>query len=227
MLDWLRRLRKRESDWRDSLGRDISTPEMRRQARRHYYWIDHGILRVYWTAFRQIAPGAYRANQPSAARLEQWQRDGIKTVLNLRGIGNHSPYLFERETCDRLGLKLIDLRLYADDLASREKLLSLIATLRDIEKPFVMHCKSGSDRTGFAAILYRHVVLGQPLEDALSELSWRYFHFKRSKNGILDLFFETYLAEGPAMDQSLEAWIADGYDRDAIRREWAGRRGRG
>jgi protein tyrosine/serine phosphatase len=220
VLGWLKRLRKRESDWRDRMGRSIATPEMRREAWWHFYLIDHGLLRVWWTGFHKVAPGVWRANQPSVRRLEQWQAQGIRTVLNLRGEGFHSWYLLEREACDRLGIDLIDHRLYAKALASRAELLDLIAIFRRIEKPFVMHCKSGSDRSGFAAVIYRHLIEGEPLDRAMHELSWRYFHLRASKNGVLDHFFDAFRLDHARTGVDLETWIATTYDPAALERDW-------
>jgi protein tyrosine/serine phosphatase len=226
LIAWLKRVRQAESDWRDAKGRSIATPELRREAWWHFYLIDHGILRVWWTGFHKVAPGVWRANQPSVSRLRAWRDKGIRTILNLRGEGFHSWYLFEREACDDLGLSLVNHRLYAKDLATRDELLGLIRIFRKIEKPFVMHCKSGSDRSGFAAIIYRHLFENEPLERAMSELSWRYFHLRASKNGILDYFFEAYLRDRAVDGIDLESWIATRYDPARLTAEWQASRGR-
>lgn len=224
---WFQRLKAAERSWRYGLGKDISTPEARRQARRHFLYIDHGILRIWWKNFHEIAPGVYRANQPSPERLAEFRDMGIRTILNLRGDSDASPYLFEVEACAELGLTLIDHRLYAAALASRDELLELIAIFRRIEKPFVMHCKSGSDRTGFAAILFLHIIAGQPLERAMRQLHWTHLHFRKSKNGILDLFFEAYLEASKDGVPSLEDWIATQYDPAILEDRFATERGRG
>ena len=67
---------------------------------------------------------------------------------------------------DQLGLKLVNCTLHARYAAPREDILAVIRAFREIEKPFVMHCKSGADRAGFASALYLHVIEGQPLAEA-------------------------------------------------------------
>lgn len=220
------RLKARERAWRHGLGRDISTPEARKQAWFHFNWIDHGILRIHWKNFHEIAPGVYRANQPSPKRLAEWRDQGIRSILNLRGQSEYSPWLLEAEACKQLGLKLVDHRIYAAALASREEILELIELMRSIEKPFVMHCKSGSDRTGFAAVLYLHLFCDLPLAKAMRQLHWRHFHLRGSKNGILDLFFEAYLEQGAPRGQHLIDWIANDYDPQALGHRFAENRGR-
>lgn len=213
---WFRRMKDREHAWRDDIGGDISTPEARKRARFHFNWVDHAILRKFWHNFYEIAPGVYRANQPSPERLAYYKSIGIKSILNLRGVGEHSNYLFEEEACENLGLNLTNRRIFAADLASRDEYLAMIDAMETIEKPVVIHCKSGSDRSGFAAILYLHFFCGVPLEKAMPQLSWKYYHLKRSKNGILDLFFDAYVEESAGRDISLIDWIKTEYEKERL-----------
>ncbi|NOX41068.1 MAG: dual specificity protein phosphatase family protein, partial [Alphaproteobacteria bacterium] len=120
-------LEDKERAWRNSFGDDISTPEKRAQARRHFNWVDHGILRVWWTNFYPVAKGVYRSNHPSAERLAAYKAKGIKSVLNLRGISKFSFYLFEKEACDALGLNLTSIHMSATRLPTVERILELEA----------------------------------------------------------------------------------------------------
>ena len=220
---WLwRKFKDTERAWRSQMGEDISTPATRRRAWRHYLFIDHGVLRVWWRNFHKIDDGVYRSNQPSPRRLEQFRDMGIKTVLNLRGKGEHSHYLFEKEACEKLGLTLIDHTLYASDLASPQELLALATLFETIEKPFVMHCKSGADRTGLAAVMYLVIVKEIPIEQAMDQLNWRYIHFRKSKNGILDFLFEAYQNDLKTAPISLLDWIKTKYDPVELRAKYFG-----
>ena len=183
---WQRRLTER-------IGGDIATPEARRAARLHYQWVDHGFLRVLWRNFHAIAPGIYRSNQPSGSQLGAIHaRVGLRTVLNLRGQSKHSFYLFETEACRDLGLTLVDLPLSASQAPSVARLEQLVTLLETMEKPFLIHCKSGADRTGLAAALYLLLVEKQPIEVAKRQLSFRYIHVAKSPAGIQDHFLRVY-----------------------------------
>ena len=81
-----------------------------------------------------------------------------------------------------------------------------------IEYPAMMHCKSGADRAGFMAVLYRHFRLGMPVSEALSELSLRAGHIPAGKTGILDHFFHTYLADVADHPMPLLEWVDKRYD---------------
>jgi protein tyrosine/serine phosphatase len=90
-----------------------------------------------------------------------------------------------------------------------------------------MHCKSGADRAGFMATLYRFVHEGVPLRQAMDHLSLRYGHIRQAKTGVIDYFFERYLKETEGNSKTLLEWVEQDYDPKALEaafREnlWAG-----
>jgi protein tyrosine/serine phosphatase len=214
------RFREIEHGLRRRYGRDISTPAARRRAWWHFQLLDHAFLRIPWWNIEEIVPGVWRSNQPSQRRLKTYKARGIRSIINLRGAAKNSPYLFEREACDALGLTLHNITLSARKLVPRAELQNLIALMRTAEKPFVMHCKSGSDRAGFAAALYLAVIEGRPIAEARRQLHWKYLHLRNSDTGILDHVFDVYEADTAEEPMSLEDWIATRYDDKALARSW-------
>jgi protein tyrosine/serine phosphatase len=83
-----------------------------------------------------------------------------------------------------------------------------------------MHCKSGADRAGFVAALYLIVHEGRTVDEALRQLSVRFGHFRFSKTGILDAFFDLYRREGEAKGLPFLAWVEHHYDPEALEREF-------
>ena len=171
---------------RTSFGDSLETPAKRRQAWLHFQLFDHAFLRVLWTNFDEVAPGVYRSNHPGPKRLERYHKMGIKTVLNLRGEDRFSPWLFEKEACDRLGMDLVVAKIYARKAARKHEVIDLIDKLKTIEKPCGMQCKAGADRAGFASVRYKVSVEGASLEEARKHLSFRYIHLKSTDTGIVD-----------------------------------------
>ena len=208
------------------MGKDISTPAGRRGGWLRYQLLDHGLLRHLWTKFDEIAPGAYRSNQPDAKRLKKYQAMGIRTVLNLRGVSEHSPYLFEREACEALGLTLIDISFQARKAPKRSALLDLIDLFARIEKPFVLHCKSGADRAGLASAIYLLTQEGAPLDQAMQQLSFRYLHLKNSRTGVLDHVLELYGERLKLGAIAFRDWVASEYDDVATNASFAEKRAR-
>lgn len=179
-------------------------------------WKDHGILRRVWHNFEEIAPGVYRSNQPSHRRFAALKAQGINTVLNLRGSGPSIPHRTAKASCDALGIDVYPMGFSARAAPDRETLLALIHALKSTPRPFVMHCKSGADRTGFASAIFLHVVMGEPMAEAMRMLAAKYVHLKWTKTGIMDYILESYMAQNARSEISFEEWAAKDYDQQAL-----------
>ena len=206
---------------------DLNTNSGRKQAYKELTWGDHGFLRSRFNNMHEIGGGMYRANQPSPKRIAELAEMGIKTILNLRGESPKGYYLLEKEACERHGIKLIDYRMYSRDVHTVEKLFGAKALFERIEYPCMMHCKSGSDRTGIMGVLYRHYKMGETIEQAMDQLSFRYLHVKAGKTGMLDHFFDTYRAYNAHTPIEFSQWVQTVYDPPAVKADfmskWWGR----
>jgi len=60
------------------------------------------------------------------------------------------------------------------------------------------------------SVLYQHFRKGLPIDQALEQLSGKYLHVRHGKTGVLDDFFETYLAQGKPAGLSFEDWVKQG-----------------
>ena len=214
-------LDKKERDLRHSFGHDITDPRERRRSHLHLNWLDHGSLRTFWHNFEEFAPGAYRSNHPNHKRFKAYANMGIKTVLNLRGVAKQPHYLFELESCKKLGLTLIDSQMAARRAPRVRELTNLLDVFATIEHPFLMHCKSGADRTGLAAALYLMLYADAPLELARKQLSFRFLHIRRTKTGILDHFLDVYETRNAQSPIGIADWIRDEYDPAALPESFA------
>ena len=212
----LRTLDRKERDLRNSFGRDITDPKERKRSMWHFNWLDHGVLRILWHNFDEIAPGAYRSNHPNHKRFETYAAMGIKTVLNLRGVAKQPHYLFEVESCAALGLTLVNKQMAARRAPSVKELTDVLGAFETMERPFVMHCKSGADRTGLAAAIYLMLYEDTSLEVARKQLSFRYIHIRRTQTGILDHFLDVYGARAAKTPIAVDDWITTEYDPNAL-----------
>lgn len=194
---------------------DLSDPATRRRAAWKVELEDHAFLRRLWSNRAEIAPGVWRANHPSHSQLARYKQMGIRTILNLRGAAKQPRYLFEKESCDALGLTLVSVGLRARKAPEKAQVMALFDAFRSVEKPVLMHCKSGADRAGFAAALYL-LTQGATVAEARKHLHWRFLHFKHGETGILDhildLFEQAHLQTGIGV----EDWFRDHYDPLAI-----------
>ncbi|MEM6694555.1 MAG: tyrosine-protein phosphatase [Pseudomonadota bacterium] len=206
-------------------GTDITTIAGRRAAWLHFYLFDHAFLRILWTNHAEIAPGVWRANQPSPQRLRALKARGLRSVLNLRGTSAYAFHLFERETCDALGLTLINHKIYPRRLVPPAQLSEIFAIFDQIEKPFLLHCKSGADRAGLVSALWLLDQEGCTLTQARRMLSLRFLHLKSTHTGLMDAILDAYEADTRDAPMLIREWVATRYDPDAITADFYGRKG--
>jgi protein tyrosine/serine phosphatase len=197
---------------------DVSTPEGRRKALWDMTWSDHAFLRVWWTNEAWISDEMVRTNQPWPFQIRKWAKRGIKTVVNLRGGIHTSFHALERQTCEELGLKLVNFTLESRGAPKARDLRRAQELFGEIAYPALMHCKSGADRAGLASVLYLHFRKGVPIEEARKQLSLRFGHVRQGKTGILDYFFDRYLAGGAPQGLSLIEWAETAYDPVELKR---------
>lgn len=177
--------------------------------------------------FGVVAPGrVYRCAQPGGDVGGLIDRYGLKSVLNLRGGSDANPWYADevRATGDRK-IDFYDLPLSATRRPSRRELLVLLDLLGRCRYPLLIHCKSGSDRTGLACGLYQLAILGHDPERALGAFSIRYGHVGLLGTERLHEPFREYaawlkgrnLAHSPAV---FRRWVESDYRDDDTRTDY-------
>ena len=179
-------------------------------------------LSNFYLNFHKVDEDLYRSAQPTKNQLENIiKKYKIKTILNLRGKEHLKDLDYEIKTADKYNVKLISVSLKSRGFAEKKELLNLINILKSIKTPALIHCKAGSDRTGFVAALYLSAVKNIPIKKALRELNFfPYLHIKYSQAGKMDFFFEKYMKFSKNKQLSLTEWIEKYYDKDEINREF-------
>jgi len=206
------RRRARKNYWKQSL----EDPKLRAHA-----WFDSLIIDGRLGGFvlknkHDLGGDVWRSAQPNPFDLRQFAAKGGKAVLSLRGNNYGGSFALERTESERLGLELHFWRCWAAEIAPVAGILDLIEKLQTLPRPLLIHCKSGADRMGFVSVIYKHVVMGEPMETALDQLSLKYGHIRGSRTGVLDLFFERYLEAHAATGKSFEDWLVSDCDPDEI-----------
>lgn len=218
---WRRGLAEGSPEWLSrSLGPTASYLDM--------LFVDHGLFRVFYLNKHRLSQQAWRAAQPAPFQLRALARKGIRTIVNLRGERLCGSYHLERKACEQLGIKLVNFQVRSRDAPSLEELRGARELFSTVEYPILMHCKSGADRAGLMSVLYRHVKEGVPIEEAKKELSFRYGHIRQADTGVLDYFFERYLADNAKSPIAFFDWVETRYDPVEVKRTfrakgWANR----
>lgn len=199
---------------------DLTTSSGRFSAIVDMTFRDHAFLRVWWQNAHWISDEMMRTNQPWPFQIRRRARQGIKTIVNLRGGLGTSFHQLEREACKQAGIALENWTVTSRGAPTLEQVLGAKALFERIAYPALMHCKSGADRAGLMSVLYLHFRKGEPIDKAMRMLSLRYGHVRQGMTGVIDHFFEQYLALGAPKGLSLLEWMERDYDPDKLKAEF-------
>ena len=117
----------------------------------------------YFKRLYQINDSVYRSDQPNRKGFRELEAKGINSVINFRR--NVRDDKRARDT----KLRLEHFPLKTSEL-SEEQIVSALKLVQAAEKPVLIHCWHGSDRTGAIAAAYRIVFEGWEKEKAIAEL---------------------------------------------------------
>ena len=185
--------------------------------------VDHGFVRAVYSNTHCVTPDLWRSSQPAPYQLRRYARDGIRTVINLRGASETGSYHLEADACRRYGLRLVDFSVNSRDAPRKEVLLKAPRLFEEIEYPALLHCKSGADRAGLMSALFLMLREGRPVDEALGQLSLRFGHVRQAKTGILDFFLEQYRDYAAEWPIGFMDWVDQIYDPDAVRQAFHSR----
>jgi protein tyrosine/serine phosphatase len=187
-------------------------------------FLDHGILRLLYANRHRLGERAWRSAQPAPHNLSALARQGLRTVINLRGKRTCGSYLLEKDMCERHGITLIDFKVRSRIAPTREEIKAAAELFQRIEYPVLLHCKSGADRAGLISALYSFFQEGVPLVEARQQLSLRYGHLRYRNSGILDCFFERYIDDNRISPMPFLEWIDKVYDPGELQRSFRDRK---
>ncbi len=218
MRQWVRNWRRSVADrspaWmRQSIGPAINYADM--------LLVDHGLFRLFYLNRHRLGPEAWRSAQPAPHQIAQIAGLGIKTIVNLRGERWCGSYWLEQKACTKHGLKLVDFQVRSRAAPSKEEIFGARRMLQRIEYPMLLHCKSGADRAGLMSVLYLIVREQVPVEQAKAQLSLKFGHIRQSDTGILDYFFERYIADNANSPIAFFDWVDRVYDPDELKAAFA------
>ncbi len=118
----------------------------------------------------RVEEGLYRGSQPTAAGFQELQALGVRTVLDLAG-GKGDAALVPDGS-----LKLVQIKMSALGLHDDRVLRALRVMTDPANRPLMVHCRQGADRTGALVALYRVVVQGWSKQKAVLEMKDGGFH---------------------------------------------------
>jgi len=112
--------------------------------------------------FHKVSQELYRSGQPQQKGMRELESMGIKTILNLRNS------MDDKQEIKGTSLQQVRIPMRAKKIDFEDIRTALIA-IKNAEKPVLVHCLHGSDRTGAVCAAYRMVVQNWSKEDAINE----------------------------------------------------------
>ena len=121
----------------------------------------------------RVTNDLYRSAQPTREGMQNLRDMGVETVVNLRSFRS------DRYRLDGLGLAYEHIYMKAWRPEEKEVIRFLQIVTNPKRTPVLVHCRHGADRTGTMCVLYRRIVEGWSLDDAITEMRQGGFGFHR------------------------------------------------
>lgn len=127
-----------------------------------------------YTNFYRLNDSVYRSEQPSKKGMKELEAMGIKSILNLR-----------RQKTDEKKIKGLNLQLNRIPLKAAtidfDDIFNALRSMQQAEKPVLVHCWHGSDRTGAIIAASRMVFENWSKEKAIAEFTSKPFGYHRKR----------------------------------------------
>jgi len=105
--------------------------------------------------FQKVDDHVYRGAQPTNSGFKELAQLGIKTVVDLRDIGEHSQ-ADEQKVVTDLGMRYVSIPMHGMSTPKDDQVAAVQALFNDTTSgPVFVHCKRGADRTGMVVAVYR------------------------------------------------------------------------
>jgi uncharacterized protein (TIGR01244 family) len=119
--------------------------------------------------FQKTDDHVYRGAQPTDEGFKELAQLGIKTVIDLRQIGEHSQ-ADEQKIVTSLGMRYLSIPMKGMSAPKDDQVAAVLGFLTDTTGgPVFIHCRRGADRTGTMIAVYRISQDGWENKKALSE----------------------------------------------------------
>lgn len=175
---------------------------------------------IFKNNLHEIVPGRfYRSGQMNPKDLtETIQEHQIKTVIDLRLAVDDSDAeqgISEKEVVENAGGHYEHIPFSSARADQKEQIEKLLDAFDQAQTPVLVHCSSGTHRSGIASAIWLLEKEGQPVEVAENQISSRYGFFKFERDikaffqgkPTLDAVLSYYAKANTAERISFRDWI--------------------
>lgn len=133
--------------------------------------------------FYKVSDGIYRSSQPNRKQMELLDVMGVNTVLNLRR--HHSDNYEAKYTS--LSLEVLKMK---PGKITDEDIIKALKIIKNSEKPILIHCWHGSDRTGVVVAMYRIIFENYTKAESIKELRKKEYGYHEAFYGNIVKYIE-------------------------------------
>ena len=132
----------------------------------------------------------YRSGEIVPGELAKIVKEkGIKTVLDVRADPKNlsRKYTGEEQAVTEVGATYLSFPMLGSKEMSKESILELLDLVQKIEPPLLVHCTSGTHRSGVVAVIWLMQRDGVSFDEAMKQLSakYGYFYFERKLKSVI------------------------------------------
>jgi uncharacterized protein (TIGR01244 family) len=136
---------------------------------------------VFANNLHEVVPGKFYRSSEVKVRdfIPEVKRLGVHTVIDVR-LGPKTlshEYLGEEEALQRAQVYYRHFPLTGSKEMTKTQVLSLLKLLDEAAPPLLVHCSSGTHRSGVVSAIYLMEKEGVPFEEAIKQLSPKYGFF--------------------------------------------------
>lgn len=169
--------------------------------------------------FHEVIPQRlYRSAQMSGADLGQViDEHGIKSVIDLRLSGGEpeADGTTEAQVAAAHGADYRHLPFTSSRTTQRERMLHLLDAFDEMKPPILIHCTSGSERSGVASAIWLIEKEHRPVAEASQQLALR-FGFNR-----LERDLRSFFQDAPTLDRVISEYAKARAQHEISFRDWA------
>ena len=163
------------------------------------------VINIYFVGnFYKLDKNAFRSGQLYRHNMPYYlKKHKIKSILNLTLSNPKDPdYITEVALAKKFNVKIVNFRMTSGGYLDFSKTSKLVNFLQNIEKPVLIHCFHGADRTSLAAALYDYAILGKSENEARKQLGILFGHapILRPKVIAMDKSFDNYINNEKSKD---------------------------